>query len=371
MTADPELDVLLLAGRFEVRGASRQTIYLAEHLPRSGVSARIVCPDASILPPDRRQALAVRELSYLESPVLGQLVRWSLARELRERPPDLIHVQQRRMLPLGRWLARVLQCPYVLTIHDYLGPRETLRSEWHWCRRIIAVSESVKEELKARAQLPDERITVIRSGVETNVEARAPQVLLPDRAPVVGTAGPLEAAKGLRYFLDAVPLVLKRHPDVEFLIAGAGPEEHNLRRQARELNIVQHVTFVPNVLDLVSSLEAMDVFVLPSLKQGLGTIMLEAMVRGRPVIATRAGGVYSVVSDGHTGLLVPPRDSAALAQRVLELLDDPLRARHIGDAARDMVRHNFDVDKMVERTADLYREVAGSPRLLPLVDERR
>ena len=101
----------------------------------------------------------------------------------------------------------------------------------------------------------------------------------------------------------------------------------------------------------------MDIFCLPSLQQGLGTIMLEAMSLGRPVIASAVGGVYSVVRDNETGLVVPPRDSGALARRILELLDAPVHARAIGTAARQAVSEEFGVERMVERTAALYREV--------------
>jgi glycosyltransferase involved in cell wall biosynthesis len=101
----------------------------------------------------------------------------------------------------------------------------------------------------------------------------------------------------------------------------------------------------------------MDVFCLPSLRQGLGTIMLEAMALGRPVIATGVDGVYSVVRDNETGLVVPPSNSGRLAQRILELLRDPFRARRIADNARQMVLRDFNVDRMVRETAEVYRQV--------------
>jgi glycosyltransferase involved in cell wall biosynthesis len=357
---DPLLKVLLLTGRFEVRGSSRQTLTLARHLTGHQIESLIACADASVVPRSEWRGLHLSEYGYLDSPLLGRIAELLLAAELRDDPPDLIHVQQRSMLPIGRRLAHRLQRPYVASIHDYLGPRETLRFEWRWCRMLIAVSQSVKDELVRVAGIPEDRIVVIHSGVETNAIESSGDILDPRRAPVIGTAGPLEAAKGLRYFVAAIPPVLALHPRAEFLIAGAGPEEHSLRRQVRDLGVAEHVTFVPNVLQLGSSLAAMDIFVLPSLRQGLGTIMLEAMLRGRPVIATSAGGVYSVVADERTGLLVPPRDSAALAARINELLDDPLRARAIGQAAREKVRAEFPVDRMIEQTANLYRDVLGA-----------
>ena len=254
-------------------------------------------------------------------------------------------------------MARRLRCPYVLTVHDYFGSRERFRFDRRQGRRIIAVSGSVKSELLERTDLPDEMVQVIHSGVAASVETESLPVLDPGHVPVVGTAGPLEAVKGLPFFLGAAQKVLARRPNVEFLVAGAGPEESNLRRLVRDLGITEHVTFVPNLLDFSTSLAAMDIYCLPSLRQGLGTIMLEAMAMAKPVIASGVGGVYSVVHDNETGLVIPPSDSQQLAEKILELLDDPVRARAIGEAARSMVQREFGVEKMVDGTARLYREV--------------
>jgi glycosyltransferase involved in cell wall biosynthesis len=142
---------------------------------------------------------------------------------------------------------------------------------------------------------------------------------------------------------------------VQFLLAGAGPEEANLRRLVRSLELTENITFVPKLYDYTTCLSAMDVFCLPSLKQGLGTIMLEAMALGKPVIATGVGGVYSVIRDEQTGLVVPPSDSARLAERMFELLEIPVRARALGAAGRDLVREEFNVEKMVRETVDVYR----------------
>jgi glycosyltransferase involved in cell wall biosynthesis len=261
------------------------------------------------------------------------------------------------MQPYGVHLARGLKVPYIVTVHDYLSPRERLRLDKTYGKRVLTVSQSVKSELLLQARLPSELVTVIHAGVEIPADEDLKPVLAPDKLPVVGTAGPLEAVKGLPFFLGAAQRVLASHPEVQFLIAGAGPEEENLRRLVRELNIVEAVTFVPNLYDFSTALEAMDIFCLPSVRQGLGTIMLDAMGRGIPVIATGVGGVYSVVSDGETGLVVPPSNSTRLAERILELLEDPLRARNLAANGRELVREEFNVERMVQETAELYREI--------------
>jgi glycosyltransferase involved in cell wall biosynthesis len=258
------------------------------------------------------------------------------------------------------WLARQLHRPFVLTVHDYLEPREKFFVDREWGRRIIAVSEAVKLDLQERTGLPDDFITVIHSGVDAGDCSNKTPLLDTSRVPVVGTAGPLEAVKGFPFFLGAAARVLATGRDVEFVIAGAGPEESNLRRLAKQLNIQDRVTFVANLSEFDDALSAMDIFCLPSLQQGIGTIMLQAMAIGRPVIATRVGGVYSVVRDGETGILVPPSDSDTLAKRILELLDNPERAREIGSAARTEVLNQFSVQQMVTKTVSLYREIMSS-----------
>ncbi len=356
--SDTELDVLLLAGRFQVRGSCAYTLRLVRALADQGVRTRLVCPDASLVALALRSQAGIREIRNLDNPVWSH---WALHRLLREVRgaglPRLIHIQSRRMLKQGSWLARQIERPYVLTAHEHLKPRERVPIDHRWCRRIIAVSQSVKDDLVQRAGVPADLVVVIASGVETDACLRCRAPLAPDHVPVIGTAGPLEVIKGLPFFLGAARQVLAAGRDVEFLVAGAGPEEANLRRMARDLEISHKVTFVPYLLEFTDSLAAMDIFCLPSLQQGLGTVMLEAMALGRPVIASSVGGVSSIVRNGETGLTVPPSNSAALARQILDLLDNPVRAREIGAAARRLVEEKFSVERMVRQTVDLYREL--------------
>lgn len=356
---DEALKVLLLAGQFEVRGTSRYTLRLAERLPEYGVQPLIVCSDARRIDPARRKNLLLREYQHLDSPLIGRLIREWVIPPLQENPPDVIHIQSRPLLSLGIWLSRRLERPFVLTMHDFPPPGRSLSWDPVFGKKIIAVSDSVGAAVRQAFGVADEMVTVIHSGVEADPHVPLEPVLDPGHLPVVGVAGPLEVVKGLPYFLGAAQRVREVRPDVEFLIAGAGPEEFNLRRLARLLAIDRHVTFIPQLRDFTAALAAMDIYCLPSLQQGLGTVMLEAMALGRPVIATRVGGVYSVVRDGDTGLLVPPSQSGPLAERILELLQDPLRARAIGEAGRLLVRQHFRVETMLERTAALYRTIAA------------
>lgn len=349
--------VLFFSDRFEVRGKSAYTLRLAEHLAAEHVTAHIVTPDARVIDPARRDDLSLTEYAHLTLPLWGYVVLEWVRRDAAKEPFDLIHIQSRNLLSQGAWLARKLRIPYVVTVHDYMRRGDRLRFDRTWGRRIIAVSESVRSDLLRNTRLPEELVTLIPGGVDVPPRESLTPVLDGSHLPVVGTAGPLESVKGIPYFLGAAQRVLQTHPDVQFLVGGAGPEESNLRRVARDLGIVERVTFAPNLRDFSTCLGAMDIFCLPSLRQGLGTIMLEAMALARPVIATGVGGVYSVVHHGETGLVVPPSDSARLAECILELLGDPHRARTLGDAGRRLVEEEFGAARMAAQTAELYRAV--------------
>jgi glycosyltransferase involved in cell wall biosynthesis len=248
-------------------------------------------------------------------------------------------------------------------MHEHLADGRQPRLDRRFCRRIIAVSESVREDLLAGWRVPPEMVSVISSGVEAEPRDDLPLPLEPGHVPVIGTAGPLEAVKGFPWFLGAAQQVLAERDDLEFLVAGAGPEEANLRRVARELGIAGKVTFVPYVQRFTDALAAIDIFCLPSLQQGLGTTMLEAMALGRPVIASGVGGVASVIRHGETGLIVPPQNAGELARRILELLDQPTRARALGARARQMVIDEYSVRNMVQKTAQVYRAVVAAEPL--------
>jgi len=355
--------VLLLAGVFEVRGSTATTLRLAERLPEQGFEPLVVCSDAERLSSEVRRELSIRQYHGLSKRLIGWLARRRLTADFADQPPDLIHVQSSQVVSLGARLADEWGVPLVVSVHEVLQSQDRIELP-RSVRKILAVSEAVGESLVDRMGVSADRVVVVPGGVDVPDVQRLVGVLEPDHVPSVGTAGPLEAVKGLPYFLNAAQKVLAAGRDAEFLVAGAGPEENNLRRLAGDLGIRDRVTFLPNRPDFSDALAAMDVFCLPSLQQGLGTIMLEAMSLARPVIASAVGGVCSVLRDGETGMVVPPEDSAALAGRMLSLLDDPVAARTIGEAGRRDVLARFGTVTMVERTVSVYKEVIRTGEVL-------
>lgn len=367
----PETDsqtVILVAGPLQVRGTSSYTLRLAELLPIYGYSPVIISPDLASLPEEARPKCPTYEHLLLSSSLFRPLINGLVAQDAAAHKPSLVHIQSRHALSFGFALAKRLNLPCIVTIHDHEpGLARSITAAQSRLKRLIAVSSSVKKNIISEHSLDNDLITVIHSGVTIPDLIDNSEVLGGRRIPVVGTAGRLEESKGFPFFIKAARKVLDAGNDVEFLIAGTGPEERRLRALARQLKLTDHLTFITNLPDFRSAIRAMDIFCLPSLMQGLGTVMLEAMSLGRPVIATGVGGITSILRDNETGLMIPPSDSEALAQRILEFLGDPIRARAIGIAARQTVIQSFDAAQMVELTADQYRAatVIESPTSTP------
>jgi glycosyltransferase involved in cell wall biosynthesis len=145
--------------------------------------------------------------------------------------------------------------------------------------------------------------------------------------------------------------------DVGVTFIGEGEAEHTLRRQAQELGLHDRVTFLgfrPPV-ELVHYYRTCDVAVLPSLDEGLGLTLVEAMFCGVPVVGTDTGGISSLISNGESGLLVPPGDAGALAQAIERILTDPTYARRLAAAGRAYVRRHYDTDTLVQQVLDAYQ----------------
>jgi glycosyltransferase involved in cell wall biosynthesis len=209
------------------------------------------------------------------------------------------------------------------------------------------------------------RWVLLQNGVDTehfrlppaDAQARAALGLDP-RQPVVGTIGRLEDRKGHDQLLRAAGEMLAgangRRP--QLVIVGDGPLRESLAGQARTLGVADSVRFEGTVADVRPVLAAMDVFVLPSRAEGMSNALMEAMAAGRPVVATAVGGNTEVVTDGETGLLVPPGNPAAIARAVDGLLGDPERASRLGAAARQFVTHHFGARARVAELERLYEE---------------
>jgi len=173
-------------------------------------------------------------------------------------------------------------------------------------------------------------------------------------AQIVGTVAILRRKKGHHILLDAIPMVLREFPKTIFLFAGDGPQRKNIEDKILELGIGNNVKLLGLRNDIPEILKTMDIFVLPTLQEALGTSFLEAMAMGKPVVGTKAGGVPEVVKDGINGYLVEPGNPSILAKAIIELLKDKEKAQMMGIEGEKIVRQNYTVEKMCENMYAFY-----------------
>jgi len=171
---------------------------------------------------------------------------------------------------------------------------------------------------------------------------------------IVGSVGRLIPRKGYYYLLCAMPKIKETLPDAKIVLTGDGEEERNLRLLARQLGIQKDVIFLGTRRDIPEVVSSFDVFVLPSLSEGLGIVILEAFALGKPVVASKVEGIPEMVINVENGFLVPPGDSDALAEKIITLLKDPELAARLGQNGRRLVEEKFNVDDMVKKYESLY-----------------
>jgi len=259
--------------------------------------------------------------------------------------------------------------------------------------RLVAVSRSIerKIEREGRRGAP---VVLIPNGVDLDgYAAQPPDPSLADGVgvrpggPLVGIIARIEPEKGHPTLLDAWPLVLRDVPEARLLVVGEGSRREMLEDRARRLGLLGGAaiagngrrpsgSFEPRVVftgrrdDIPAIVAALDVAVLPSYREAQGVSLLEAMALERPIVASRVGGIPEFVDDGVTGLLVEPRDPAALAAAVVRVLRDRALAETLGRNAREVVRDRYCVDLMVQRVEDLYEEGIAARADLAAVQER-
>ena len=350
--------ILLLDGELSFRGSSLLTLRLARGLERRELDTALICTRVTELDNSLLQGVRLHEIPGYNIPIWGQIVLRTLCRDIKDQRPDIIHVQDPHLLSQGIRLAQKLRRPLIVSISDQAEASALLiRQPTPELKVVISVSESVQQQIPETPFMASIEKRVILPGVEVPDAAKIDLPLDDDRPPVIGMAGPLEIVKGAAFFLRACHRVVEAGHEIRIVIAGSGPEERSLRKLAASLQLSRRLTFVDGGVAMAGYLEAIDIYCLPSLQQGLGVLMLEAMALGRPVIASGVGGVMSVIEDNVHGLIVPPSDSRSLGDRIVELLQDRDKARRIAAAGQQMVRDRFNESRMLDEVIQVYREV--------------
>ncbi|MBI2447110.1 MAG: glycosyltransferase family 4 protein [Candidatus Omnitrophica bacterium] len=297
---------------------------------------------------------------------------------------DIVHTHTSKAGILGRFSAKLAGVPVIIhSPHGHIfDPEADIRGVskgilgirfFVFLERLAAritdkiitlTGLEIEQQVKAGIDRREKFITIY-SGIEmeklinvkVNVSEKKRELQIPLGVPVLGTVGRLDSVKGHKFLLDAIPYIKRASQGIKVLIIGDGTLRLDLENQAKRLGVEDNVLFLGMRDDVPELLNCIDVFVLPSLYEGMGRALVEAEAAGVPVVATQVGGVPEVVLDGKTGILIPPKDPARLAEAVILLLKDKDKRVSMGIEGRKFVTGLFGTEAMINKVSDLYEDM--------------
>lgn len=351
------------------RGGEGQTLALAQGLARRGHRSVVVAQRGGELAKRAAQAgVPTHEVAMRGEWDLAAVRR--LAQLFRAERPAIVHMHTSHAHTLGvvasKWSGvgkRVVSRRVDFSIHRHALSLSGLKYRFG-VDRYVAISRAVRDQL-VKDGVAAERIAIVNSGVDParfrggdGAKARA-DLGVPAGAPLVGTIAHFGWHKSLETLIAAAAGVLAQAPDAWIAIVGDGDLRTALEAERARSPVAARIVmpgFRTNVADFLA---AFDLFVMPSVMEGLCTSILDAFAVGVPVVATRAGGIPELVEDGATGRLVAPRDPAALAAAIVAALRDPVGNARLVAGARALLGSRFTHDAMVDGTLAVYRELLG------------
>ena len=337
----PEHHVVLIHPDLGFSGRTERMIATAGALRAAGARVTVVTQRGS-----RTAALEAAgvEARFVELPLEPWQSPFRLARTraaVAQLRPDSLHVTDQVLAGLGAALARLLRRPYAIEFLRAVSGPVPLHAAL--CTRAIVASEPLAEGLVNRGRVPREKVSVVHHA-PVPVEPRATPDLWDGvpfahgQRPRVGCSGHLDAANGTDWFLEAARLLVLGGQPCVFGVLGEGPQEHALRRRARELGIAEHVTVgVPTTLRSADSLGALDVHVATRWDCGPGWLAQEAMVQGVPAVLAAVGNAYEMIEDKRSGVLVEAGNARRLADEIASLIVNGEVARRMGRTGRERV----------------------------------
>ncbi len=291
-------------------------------------------------------------------------------RLFREHPVDIMHINE--VCASAAIAAKLEGIPVIIGTYHSLKPDDDWTLvEWVLMKlsmmvftQGIAVSEAAREDWARISKSVMSKTRVIYNGIDIssferdrNVDGLKQELSIEDQTPIIGITARLVYAKGHRYLIEAAHIVKKKIPDAVFLIVGDGPLRKELGEYVSKLNLSENFRFLGFRSDISRLTHIYDISVLPSVREGLGNVLIEAMVCGKPVIGTNVGGIPEVIEDGETGYIIEPRDPGVLAQSIVELLRNREKAERMGRAGRKRAERMFQESRMVEETLALYERL--------------
>lgn len=373
------LRILQLVSSLTIGGAEQIVLSLAERVDASRFQTHVcslsVVGQNSLQPEFERLSVPLLALNARRFYDLKAMQ--AVRQYVKQQQIDVIHTHLTDADVVGRLVGRSLNIPVLSTMHNMPHNYCRQRRDRYWLQRftarslvahLVAVSPRIREMYISQWGIPAQRISAIYNSVRMEpFLAVAPGVPASrwHTGPIITNVARFNPQKAQHLLLAAAPLVLKQFPQATFLLVGKGHLEQDLRRQVQALGLSQNVVFTGVRHDIADILAQTDVFVLPSLWEGLPLSAIEAMAAARAVLVTDVGGNSELVVSGQSGVVVPPNNVGALATGLLNVLADEPARLALGAAARQRVKLLFSTERFVQQHEALYTQLAHQLPISP------
>lgn len=364
------LSVLHIDSERGWRGGQQQAVYLYENLLDKGLKTCFVCRNNSKL----ETYFKKKKLPFLSLPLANEFYIFSafkIASFCKKNKYNILQLHSAHALAIG--LIAKLFFRDLITIGvrrvDFSIKKNVfsqLKYRTHFLNQLVAISEKIKNVL-INDGLACEKISVIRSGININKFNKSKQenlkreLSIPSDYLVVGTVAALVGHKDYPNLLKAAKIVTERFDKVVFLAAGSGKNEAEIKELHKNLGLKNKFLFLGYRTDIGNILKNLDIFVLASKEEGLGTSTLDAMSVGLPIIGTDAGGIPEVIADNENGYIVPKRNPKKLAEAIINLLNDEQKRNVFSKNSLKIVRE-FDIQKNIDQNINLYKRLLNETK---------
>jgi len=361
--------VLYIVNSLDAGGAQRTLIDLAKNLDRRKYKPHVLCLHKSGLYMD--QVAVNMEVSVLALPYRMRIREiLEVGAMIRKYEPAIVHTFLTNANRWGTIAARISRVPIVVNslqncyYYETWSQKVVDRLAFSLASHAVSCSEAVRKFHVQYKRYPPRKISTIYNAVDTAKFRPAEdkshlRTLLGIRsdAMVIGITGGLIKQKGHEYLLEAAADLHGKNGNIEYVFVGDGPLRSDLEAKAASLGLKDHVFFLGVRRDVGALIQGFDIFTLPSLWEGFGIAIAEAMASGVPVVATSVDGIRELVDDGSTGILVPPGDPIALGIALSDLAGDPLQRKAMGAAGRTRIIEQFSLSAMVSAYEKLYSQL--------------
>jgi len=362
-STNSRLSFLFIDSERRWRGGQAQLITLLEGLHRRDHTIHLVCfPKTSLEERAVQLGISVYPIAIWSEMGLISLVR--LFFKIRKIRPDILAFNTPKPILMGTLAARFAPVGAAIVFRRVSFPLRnnfTSRLKYTWgldC--IVAISRSIKLQLQAGG-IPESLVDIIYEGIDLNpypTEVRSEKHQKSAHI-TVGTVSHLSSEKGLNYLIEAASLIPDVAQRIRFIIVGEGNCRRELEELVHEKGLDNCFQFLGFRADSHLMMKDFDLFVLPSLSEGLPSAIMEAMANSLPVVGSDVGGIPELIENGHNGLLVPPADPEKLARAIQQLAEDSETLTRMGDRGRQRVEEKFTLERKIEETENLCHTLLG------------